>query len=295
MSEEQGTLTDSGGPSQPEATVQPSSDDLISTVDFPLPIKEIPPEEAKKTEEADKTEDKEKEAEAAKEPEKKVDEDRFDKHPRFQQLIKDRNEQKGLIAGLTKQIEALQKPQKEVKPAYKDMGAMTKEALLEWQEEDPIGYVRNIAQQVRAETREDVLAEVTQTLEAQREQAERQAIEKTYTTYAQKNPDFDDMWDSGELKSFMDDNPGHTAISAHQMLTMEKRVQEAVETATKDASKKAVSNLKAKQNARVLGSGPSAGGKAVGQIPVELQDTKKYGGLATVLTARSMARTKQAS
>jgi len=294
MSEEQGTLTESGGTSQPEAAVQQSSDDLISTVDFPLPIKETPPEEAKKTEEDDKTEDKGKEAEAVKEPEK-ADEDRFDKHPRFQQLIKDRNEQKGLIAGLTKQIEALQKPQKETKPAYKDMGAMTKEALLEWQEEDPLGYVRNLALQVRDETRQDVLEEVTQTLEAQREQAERQAIEKTYTTYAQKNPDFDDMWDSGELKSFMDDNPGHTAISAHQMLTMEKRIQEAVEVATKDASKKAVSNLKAKQNARVLGSGPSAGGKVVGQIPAELRDTKKYGGLTAVLAARSLARTKQAS
>jgi hypothetical protein len=132
-------------------------------------------------------------------------------------------------------------------------------------------------------------------LEAQREQAERKAIEKTYVTYAKENPDFDEMWDGGDLKAYMDENPGHTAISAHQMLTMEKRIQGAVEEATKDAEKKAASNLKVKQNARVLGSGPSAGGKAVGQVPVELKDTKKYGGLTAVLTARSMARTKQAS
>ena len=295
MPEEQGTLTESGGTSQPEATIQPSSDDLISTVDFPLPTKEIPPEEAQKTEGTDKTEDKGTDVKAEKEPEKKVPEDRFDKHPRFQELITGRKEDRDKIAVLTQQIEALQKPQKEEKPAYKDMGAMTKEELLEWQEENPQEYARNLAQQVRAETRQDILAEVTSMLEAQREQAERQAIEKTYTTYAKENPDFDDMWDSGELKSFMDDNPGHTAISAHQMKTMDRRIQEAVEKATKDAGKKVAGNLKAKQQARVLGSGPSAGGKTVGQIPVELQDTKKYGGLATVLTARSMARTNRAS
>ena len=294
MSEEQGTIIESGETSQPEAAVQTSTDDLVSTVDFPLPIEEAPPEEAKKTEEDDKAKDKGKEAEAKETP-AKADEDRFDKHPRFQELIKGRREDKDNIATLTQQIEALQKPQKEEKPAYKDMGAMTNEQLLEWQEENPQEYVKNLSQQIRDEVRREVLGEVTQSLEAQREQAERKAIEKTYVSYAKENPDFDEMWDGGELTSYMDENPGHTAISAHQMLTMEKRIQDAVEEATKDAEKKAASNLKVKQNARVLGSGPSAGGKAVGQIPAELKDTKKYGGLTAVLTARSMARTKQAS
>jgi len=295
MPEEQETIIDSGEASQPEAVIQTSTDDLISTVDVPLPTKETPPEEAKKTEEDDKTEDKGKEAETEEKPEKKADEDRFDKHPRFQELITGRREDKDNIATLTQQIEALQKPQKEEKPAYKDMGAMTNEQLTEWQEDNPQEYVKNLSQQIRDEVRQEVLGEVTQNLEAQREQAEQKAIEKTYVTYAKDNPDFDGMWDSGELKSYMDENPGHTAISAHQMLTMEKRLQDAVEGATKEADKKAASNLKVKQKARVLGSGPAAGGKVVGQIPAELKDTKKYGGLTKVLADRSMARTSQAS
>jgi len=173
------------------------------------------------------------------------------------------------------------------------------EELTEMFEEDPRTFLQDFAKQIHAEVRSEVLSEVQGEIAASREAEERKSIEATFNNYAQDNPTFDDMWDSGKIQNFMDKNPGHNAISAHMALTKETDTQaaidEAVAKALKDAETKSDKSQKAKKNAQVLGSGPASSGHAVGQIPVELKDTKKYGGLATVLASRSLARTKQAS
>ena len=312
MAEDQGTINDDiGDPSQPEPA---QSGDLISTMDMAIPVQdEKPSEETKKTKETDGGdkggEDKKIEEELKVEEQKaddlkaaetaKADDVRFDKHPRFQELISGNRAMKAQIAQQAEQIEALQEIPEKKETAYKDMGAMPKEELTEMIEEDPQGFARNLALQIRSEVREEVLSEVQDEIAANKETADRKSIEKTYTKYSQDHSDFDKMWDSGKLQSYMDENPGHNAISAHMALTKEvdaqSKIDEAVAKAVKETESKSTKSLKAKKNAQVLGGGPSSTGRAVDQMPVELKDTKKYGGLATVLAARSLARSTQAS
>ena len=302
MPEEEGTLTESGNTSQPEPF---QSGDLISTVDMAMPIpKETPSEETQKTEETDESD---KGAEDAKTEETKADEKeevksedlRFDKHPRFQELITSNRAFKAQLAQQAEQIEALKAIPEKKEPEYNDLGMKSNEELTEMFEENPRTFLQDFAKQIHAEVRSEVLSEVQGEIAASREAEERKSIEATFNNYAQDNPTFDDMWDSGKIQNFMDKNPGHNAISAHMALTKETDTQaaidEAVAKALKDAETKSDKSQKAKKNAQVLGSGPASSGHAVGQIPVELKDTKKYGGLATVLASRSLARTKQAS
>jgi len=310
MPDEQGTLTESTGDSSQPVAVQ--SGDLISTVDMKMPPEEKSSEETQKTEATDGSdkgqEDKTKaddESKAKDKAEAEADEDtRFDKLPRFQELITGNQTLKAQIAQQQEMIEALQKATTEQKsekqaPAYKDMGAMTVEELQEWHEDNPKEYAANLLMQARAEVREDVLSEVTQLLNAQKEEAQNKAIEGTYNEYASKHPDFDLMWDAGKIQAYIDEHPGHNAISAHMALTkeseMEAAIAEAVKKALKEAGTEASKNKEAKKNARVLDSGPSSTGHVVGQIPAELKDTKKFGGLTAVLAERSLRRSNQAS
>ena len=132
------------------------------------------------------------------------------------------------------------------------------------------------------------------TLEAQQQAAEEKRIEQTYNQFATDNSDFNDMWDSGQLQAYMDENPGHNAISAYMALTHEAKLdaaeKEAEEKARKDAEQQAARNKKVKEGARSLDSGPTSTAHVVEQTPPELKDTKKFGGLATVLTQRALAR-----
>lgn len=304
MSEEQGTLTEDTGDSSEQVAAQ--SGDLVSTVEFAMPTGETPSEETQKTEKTDggdkgeKTEEKTKVDEVAEQKAtEKADNDRFDKHPRFQKLITGNRTLKEQIAQQAQQIKALQKPTKEKAPKYIDMGEKSNAELTEMFEESPQTFVRNIAKQLNAEIRGEVLSEVQETIAADKEQVEQKAIERTYTKYAQDHSDFNQLWDNGQIQDYMDENPGHNAISAHMALTKEVEtkaaIDEAVAQAVKDTEVKTAKNLKAKKKAKVLGSGPSYTGHAVGQTPDELKDTKKYGGLVASLTARSIARENAAA
>jgi len=297
MAEEEGTITEAGDTSQP---VPVQSGDLISTVDMvaPIPV-EKSSEETQKTEEtegSDKEQGKTDEQAAA--DVKAADTDRFDKHPRFQELITGNRDLKARLAKQAEQIEALQKPQKK-EPAYKDVGAMTNEEIQEWQEEKPQEYAQNLAMQIESEVREKVLSEVQEARMAEQEATERKSIEATYGKYAKDHSDFNAMWDSGELEAYMGENPGTNAMNAHEALTKEATMQtaidEAVAKALKDAETKVDKSQKAKKGAQVLDSGPSSTGHTANQIPAELKDTKKFGGMTAVLAARSLARSNAAS
>lgn len=311
MGENEGTLNTADS-SQAESTPQGvpvQSGDLVSTVDFqvPMPTQETDSSgETQKTQESDgsdkgqegkdgdtKPGEKSTEADAGKDD----DTSRFDKHPRFQQLISSNRAMKEENSKLQERLEALEKAQtktpeeEDLQPP--DMSELTEDLF----EDDPAKAFKLMQQQQEylvEKTKRETEALVKQQFEERQEAEKIKAVEKEYSEYAQKNPDFDEMWDSGEIQAFIDEHPGHTAISAHMAMTQEKKVQEAVDAALKDAEKNASNNRKTKQQAQVLGSGPSAGGYAANKVPAELKDTKKYGGLAAVLAARSLARTSQA-
>jgi hypothetical protein len=139
--------------------------------------------------------------------------------------------------------------------------------------EDPSGFIGKITSIVERSVTERVAAEnATNTYNGK--------IENTINAYADANPDFEKMWDSGTIKSFMDKNPGHNALSAHMTITMNNRVEQA----KKEGAEEAVRNFRAKTGNQVLNGGP---GISPEQRDAALKDTSKFGGRAAVLAARA--------
>jgi len=216
---------------------------------------------------------------------------RFDQHPRFQQLRKERDDERKARERLEAQMEILTKVvdappdveggKKDDLP-YRDIGQMTEEELAEWQANDPKGFADNLA----AKIKHDLLVDMQRQLEAT---SRRNATEQTYARFAEKNPDFRSRWDSGEIKRFIDQNPGHNPMSAyHEIISEDReksvqtRIDEAVAKAKTDTEKEVLARIKSKQKANVLGAGP-----AITPVRDEdassLNDTKRHGGKVTVL------------
>jgi hypothetical protein len=212
--------------------------------------------------------------------------DRFDRHPRFQELIgKVRDltaqlaEARGAMEGRAGQQAGGQAPKPEKLP-FVDITTKSKAELLEWQEEDPVGYAANLYKQMQYEIEKSIVSKA----QAARTQAEwaaqRAAVKTTYEAYEKRNPDFRQMWDSGQIVDFMSKNPGHNAISAHRMLTEQARIDAAVkaarEAAVKETEEKVRADFLAKRNATVIPDGGTL--KSTGEVPDELKNPDKYGG-----------------
>jgi len=217
------------------------------------------------------------------------DDSRFDKHPRFVELntrVKTAEEANTRLISEIAELKAAfasqqqQTPPQEEQLPFKDLSKMSSEEILDWQAEDPAGYADNLRKEMDYRIQQGVQAALAKSQESQTEGR----IESTYQKYAQENPDFETMWDSGELRRFMDENPGHNAISAHQILTSAARTKSAVETAVKEALEKAQTEAKAKRKASVLPAGPASA--PAGETDAELKEPMKYGGATSVLAAR---------
>ena len=265
MPDQDQTITEAPDPS-PVA----NPEELISTMDEPIVA--APLEEAQKTDEEIKGKEEVKPVES--------DLDRFDKHPRFQELIQSQKMNKQEIADLKAQLSEQAAPED---PKYKDIAGMEDDELQDWMVENPKEYQSNLAAQIREQVAQGIKEELTRDTEQER-------VYKTFDTYAADHKTFDSMWDSGELQDFISKNPGHNAISAHMAMTQENRINEAVEAARKETEATVIKNFQAKQGAKVLGSGPASTGTTQGQIAPELKDPKKYGGVNTVLAARLAER-----
>lgn len=317
MSEERiATLNEEG---EPVATSEESSDsrrtpgDLIDTIpelELGDTVEDAKSEETKETEtkETDKTEEevKSEETETKEEIETKEEEQvPWHKDPRWVSWQEEKKELKGLrefrertepeFKALKETVESL-KP--EEKKDFEDILDMSDEDLKEKFDENPKALMANLARQVRSEVLDEVRTE-NKSAEEQRTQREQEAaIEKTYSGFAKDNPGFDEMWDSGELKKYMDENPGHNAISAFYALSGQKaetdiktKIDEAVKKAQKETEEKMTKQFKLKQHATVLGSGPASVPK--GETPPELTDSDKYGGVTSVLAKRSLQRDRE--
>lgn len=264
-----------------------------------------PKEEAKpKAEEgAQKTEE---ELRAEAEAKEKAEQERFDKHPRFQKLIREKNELVERLARTEGKMEALETQiatREREQPDYVDITTKTNEELDKWRDEDPKSFYANLAKQARTEVRAELLEE----FKDQRSDNEAKSLEdkqvETYERYAEDHPDFDEMWDSGEIGRYMRQHPGHNAISAHMMLVAEKAAEKQPATAVskddldkqisdavKTAEEKLIADIKAKGLASVLGAGPTGAVRQSEEPSPEMKDTKKHGGMTSVLLSRLRAR-----
>jgi uncharacterized protein YcbK (DUF882 family) len=238
------TLTDSGG--SPEAgdssSPDPSTGELFETMDVEssetLPTEEQIQEEAAKEEtlpeetKAKETETQEKPKETPEEtakPEEKPEEtdklEPFHKHPRFQEMNKTIKELKSQVEQLTA------KPAEETTEdlGYKDITKLSPEEIQDWQDEDPVGWAKNLLMQAKAEARSDIHAEAQQN-------TMRAAADKTLDDFVKAHPDFDEVYESRALSKYCDEHPGHNIISAYLAISEGK---------AKEAHGKEVENLKA--------------------------------------------------
>lgn len=221
---------------------------------------------------------------------------RFDQHPRFRELNAKatkyeaeareaalRTQRLELeLAQLRENVTAGKQQERQATLPYRDITAMKPDELIEWQTEDPVGYAANLYSQVRHELKQEMAAQ---------EQAAKavDATKKTVTAFADKHPDFEGMRTAGQLRAFMDQNPGHNEISAYLALTEDDRIQTAVAKAIEDANAKSEQNFKAKQNARVLGSGPGINRTPATEYDKALTNTKDHGGFISLAAARLRA------
>ena len=308
METETSTITEAETSSAPAHTIR--TDELISTVDFAKPVEtasvepektvaDTDPEGANKT--GDSTgEQKAGDKEGAETKPSVADESntRFDKHPRFVELntrLKAAEEQNRQMLQKLSQLETVKQQEASTTPPtelpYKDWSKMSTEDLLDWQDTDPKGFLDNINKFVSHSIESGITSYQQQLAQQAQQQTAEQKVVSTYEQYAKENPDFDEMWDSGKIKAFIDKHPGHNAISAHQAMTAERRIEAAVA----EALKKHETAIKSKRAAStVLGTGPASVPTASKQADNDLREPKKFGGPTAVLAAR-LAKLRQAS
>jgi len=231
------------------------------------------------------------------------DDTRFDKHPRFKKLIKDRDEYRDRAVRAEAEAKVLREIPRltptvdgagtEEQVDFEDISQMSEDDIKEKLDENPLGFLANYGRQLRYE----ITQELNQNIASRDAKT---AAQKTFDGYAKDHPDFTEFWNNGEIDRFIKANPGHNAISAHQVLTAKVReeerqaaIDEAVEKAKKETEARVLADVKAKRSADTLGAGPPTGGVVHDQIAPELKEPKKFGGLITALAQRSKERRKQ--
>lgn len=154
-----------------------------------------------------------------------------------------------------------------------NLSGLEHEDLVNMMADDPAGFISKLTTEIEKSVTDRVAVDnANNTYDGK--------IESTINTYADANPDFEAMWDNGSIKAFMDDNPGHNALSAHMAITMEARLAEA----TKTGEDTAIRNYRTKSDNQVLGNGP---GIPPEQRDAALKDPSKFGGAAAVLALRA--------
>ena len=171
---------------------------------------------------------------------------------------------------------------------------MKEDELLDWQAQDPKGFLDNLNKAVQY-TVSNELEAYKQRMDQQTEQVQHESkLAKTYEDYAKQNPDFDELWDSGTITEFMTKNPGHNAMSAHMAMTAETRLEAAKAEAAKKALEEYEVKLKTKRAAStVVSSGPANVPTSTEHADDRLNNPNKYGGRMTVLAERYAERLRQ--
>jgi len=235
----------------------------------------------------------------------------FHEHPRWQQMLTERDELKkeveekgGTIEDQAKAIQqydrylqaatAFQQPA----PAQPDPGleklpfdevlSMSDTEIYDEFRNDPKGFLRNFGARTKAEAMQEFRQEAAY-------QAQESAVAQGLESFAEENPDFINMVETGEIAMYIERNPIHNAISAYHSLKSssnqgqdESAREETEKQIREDERKKTLASIQAKQSATVLdgssGTGPQAGASTA--IEPELSDTQKHGGKRSVLTER---------
>ncbi|WP_333664701.1 hypothetical protein [Desulfobacter postgatei] len=222
----------------------------------------------------------------------------FHEHPRFKELIEQKNKLSGENKQLMDRIAAIESRMKETPeqpkpaekaPSYKNIMTMTDEEIMEELTDKPKDFLAMFAKQL--------YHEFTGALTQEQQAAQRKATEQSYRdktlqnldAFFREKPDGIEMLKKGEIQKYINENPGHNAISAYYALAGNSTVQKEIEKAVAKEREKLLQELKAKGNAG--STAPTATGPkpASGKAP-ELQNPDRFGGREAVLLKRFRER-----
>jgi len=226
------------------------------------------------------------------------EETRLDKHPRFQEVIKARQDADGKVASLQAENAALKAQMataQQVKPAepggrnYQqelgDLGKKLDEGDISQSE-----YMGKYTEIIRAESNQGA-----QEMIAQSEKQSR--VISLEDQFLKDNPSYMEVFRAGKLDAIKTQHPLLDNISAFKeyerleaVASIEAKVNEAVEKTKAEM----IDQFKAKGSATVLGEGSTAipSEKPAGEAP-EMKDPKKFGGSTNVLANRLALRRKE--
>ena len=284
MPDKDETINDEGIPSSPDD----NADDLIPTTsDEMVPSAEtlttdearVPTVDDPVSEEGSQTDQQEKAGEEHETKPSKADE-RFDKSERFQEMNARIKEYDTAIKTLTAQVQQLSPKESGEPSALSKLADMDDEEIRDQLDEKPKEFLMELINATRADT----ISRIEGMSQAKTVES---AIDRTFDDYSKENETFAGMWQSGKIKRYMDEHPGHNAMSAHQVLTRESREKALIEKITKETEARLTKQFRAKGHAKTLSSGPSGAASRGGdEIAPELKDTKKFGGVVSVITQR---------
>lgn len=242
----------------------------------------------------------------------------FHEHPRWQEMLAERDELKGQIqeqgGTLEEQARRIdeydrhlrmmdtlsrQQPMQQATPEqpatpdpFDEILAMPEEQIIDEFQKSPRQFLQSFGENIT----QKALANAESVAYAR---AQDDAITKGIDQFADENPDFMDMVIAGDIARFIDRNPIHNAISAYHHLSQQREpeigddeIQQYENSIREDERTKTLASVRAKQGAQVLDGSSGAGGPNVGAntaIDPDLQDTQKHGGKRHVLTQRLKA------
>lgn len=277
-----------------------------------LDLDDYDPEDIQPSDDSLKAEDAE--GELIEEEPKAEDQPPFHAHPRWQAMLKERDDLRDRVESLTsKQEDRLAQleqrlnqqqhyyegelarwrvPQHErgepEKDPFDDILARPESEIIEQFQEDPRGFLTGFGNSISRRVLTDV-EKRSQEMEQDR------LIQEGLRNFSEQHEDFMPMVQSGRIASFIAQNPYHNAISAYHQLKSQdgvanaKAERERLEKEIReDERKKTLASFRAKQGAQVLDGSQSAtpASGAGTAVEPELQETGKHGGKRSVIASR---------
>ena len=262
--------------SSPDVELQPIVDEegLISTVEY----------ETVEKPEADSADDTSDGAEQNPPDQQSEDKD-FNEHPRFKELINQKNEYKAKA----EKAAALEQKVAQYEQNQRDQQAQQKpqyENVLKWQDEDiidkftndPKTFLKKYGQQLFHEFQD----QQGQAYQQQQQKNTQQRAFQNQAEFFNEDPAAAEMLNNGQIKTFLADNPGHNPISAFYAIAGEAVYQGKIDEAVAEAKTKLTNELKAKGNAASFSSTP--GSKTINPSSrPEIKNPDKFGGRNAVM------------
>jgi len=213
----------------------------------------------------------------------------FNEHPRFKELIEQKNTLKAQNEKYERELaQANQGQQQQApanKPEYENVLAWKDDDIIDRFTNDPKGFLKLFGQQIWHESQN----QQQQISRQQQQQNTQQQAFNNQAAFFSEREDARAMLDDGRIKQYISENPGHNPVSAYYQIAGDSLYQGKIDKAVSEAKEQVYKELKAKGNAASFSSTP--GGKTINPSSApELKNPGKFGGVNAVLAKRMRER-----